>query len=130
MATQQDITNFVNRHFGMPLPPHRWPTLDQIGAPARPPTSSAEECAQALVQDEEFRALQLGTWLNTPNGEVISAAVQAALPPPYNAEVRVITDGLRLAAEMQRRQGWKTAGGIFGVGAVVMILTILARSGS
>ena len=38
---------------------------------------SAGQVADALLADAEFRALRLGTWLNTPSGEGVAAAVMA-----------------------------------------------------
>jgi len=121
MATQQDITDFVQRRFS--APPMGG---SQLG---RPPTTSAEACAAALVRDGEFRALQLGTWLNTPDADVIMAAVQAALPPPFSTEVRVIADGLKLAADMQRKEGLKVAGVVAGGGIAVFLVSFLGRRG-
>lgn len=129
MATQQEITSFVTRRFGLPLPAGPWPTLDHAVAGPRPPTTSAEDCARALVRDEEFRALQLGTWLNSPDGEVIAAAVQAALPQPYGYEAKVIIEGLQIAAKEQRRQGLKTAGVVSLIGLGGLLLTIFGRPG-
>ena len=38
---------------------------------------------QRQAKDVEFRALKIGTWLSTPDGELIAAAVEALAPPPY-----------------------------------------------
>jgi hypothetical protein len=37
---------------------------------------SAGQVGDALLADAEFRALRLGTWLNTPSGEGVAAAVE------------------------------------------------------
>jgi hypothetical protein len=132
MTTQNEITAFVTRRFGPQLPLSQpWAGLGNQPLVPRPPTISAGDLAGFLLQDAEFRSLQLGTWLNSPDGELIAAAVEAALPPPLNREVRVIAEGMRLAAEAQRREGQQTAGAlslaVLCAGAAAMIATLLRR---
>jgi hypothetical protein len=64
---------------------------------------SAEEIAGQLYADANFRALQLGTWLNTPDGELLAAAVEALTPPPYQQDIELLVEALQLAAKMQQR---------------------------
>lgn len=133
MTTQNELSAFVVRRFG-PQVGVTQPWTGQLSRPAvgRPPTSSAEDVAGFLVHDAEFRSLQLGTWLNSPDGQLITAAVEVALPPPFNREVRVVAEGMRLAAEAQRREGQQTAGALslaaLCAGAAAIIGTILRRA--
>jgi hypothetical protein len=71
---------------------------------------SVEELAEAMLQDEGFRALHLGNWLGTTDGQIISEAVGLAIPLQYGAAYDVAVEGLQLAASMQQKEGRKTAG--------------------
>src|SRR5207248_2691590 len=71
---------------------------------------SPEEIAEELLALVEFRALGLGTWLGTVEGEVITAAVEQVLPPPYRYDGELLVEGLKLAARLQEREGRRTAG--------------------
>jgi hypothetical protein len=45
------------------------------------PRPSTWELADELLGIAGFRALQLGTWLATPDGEMLTTAVEAVSPP-------------------------------------------------
>ena len=79
-----------------------------------------EQYAQVLLGDAEFRGLQLGTWLGTTDGEVISQAVEQIIPPFYRPEYDLMVKGLTLAASLQAQEGQQVAGkvalGVIGVG--------------
>ena len=47
---------------------------------------SAGQVADALLADAEFRALRLGTWLNTPSGEGVAAVVMALTAAPFKQD--------------------------------------------
>ena len=53
----------------------------------------------------EFRALKLGTWLLTPDGQVLAEAVELVTPPFYRADVELLIDALQIAAKQQHREG-------------------------
>lgn len=61
---------------------------------------TASEIAKALLADAEFRALKLGTWLNTPDGELLAAAV-VTLAPPHQEDANLLIEALQLAAQQQ-----------------------------
>ena len=69
-----------------------------------------EQYAQVLLGDAEFRALQLGTWLGTTDGEVISQAVEQIIPPFYRPEYDLMVNGSTLAASLQSQEGQHVAG--------------------
>ena len=72
-----------------------------------PPISqvrSAEHLAEELFADAGFRALKLGTFLKTPDGQLLAAAVGALAPPPYRQDIALLVQALRLAAGMQQEQ--------------------------
>ena len=68
------------------------------------PAVTAEQVARQLYADTQFRALELGTWLNTPDGKAISAVVGSLLPYPYRQEAAIVVEALRLAAKWQRNR--------------------------
>ena len=84
-----------------------------------------------LLGDAEFRALQLGTWLGTTDGEVISQAVAQIIPPFYRPEYDLMVKGLTLAASLQAQEGQQVAGkvalGVIGVGLFFAGLAYLNR---
>jgi hypothetical protein len=65
---------------------------------------SPEEIAVELISNAEFQALRLGTWLNTPQGQAVAAAVEAISPPLYREDVKLITEALMLAARTQQKE--------------------------
>jgi hypothetical protein len=42
-----------------------------------------EQFRRELLEDSEFRALKLGSWLNTTDGKLIEEAVSMVIPPAY-----------------------------------------------
>lgn len=71
-----------------------------------------EKFVQDLLADPEFKLLQLGSWLETTDGEIISEAVELVIPPIYRSEYKFVVKGLKLAAEAQRKEGRRAAGRI------------------
>lgn len=108
MTSSPQIIQFVSARFGNPNEVGWRP----VASPRPPPlpTSTVQECAAFLVRDAEFRSLQLGTWLNTPDGRLIESAVEQALPFPFNREAALISQAMRLAAERQHAEGIAKAG--------------------
>jgi len=83
------------------------------------PEPLPEKVAEDLLAIAEFRALQLGTWLGTADGQLIAEAVEMATPPIYRADVELLIDGLTLATLIQQREGQKIAGALV-LGVVVL----------
>lgn len=92
-------------------PPRAW-----LEAMARqlPPL---EQFRRELLEDAEFQALNLGSWLGTTDGQIIADAVSAVIPPIYGPAYQLAVKGLTLAAEDQARAGKETAGKI-ALGAI------------
>jgi len=65
---------------------------------------SAGQVADALLADAEFRALRLGTWLNTPLRGGIAAAVMALTAVPFKQDIDLLIEGLQLAARRQQAE--------------------------
>jgi hypothetical protein len=84
---------------------------------------TAEQIADALLADAEFRALKLGTWLNTPSDEVIAAAVSVLSPPPYKQDIDLLIEALQIAARRQHDEArQKLAIGLLGGAALAIAL--------
>lgn len=84
---------------------------------------TAEQIADALLADAEFRALKLGTWLNTPSGELAAGAVTALAPPPYREDIDLLIGALQLAAQKQQAEArQKLAVGLLGGAALAFAL--------
>ncbi len=131
-ATQEQITRFLDSYIASwPRSPY-WPGEWYHGAGwIQPPVASRTtptELAQDLVANAEFRALQLGTWLNRPDTELITAAVEAITPPPYREDIELITEALKLAARAQRGEGIGRA--LLTSGAAAGLTLLLAASKS
>lgn len=83
---------------------------------------SAEEVAQWLLNDGEYRALKLGTFFGTPEGEMLAEAVAALAPPPYERDAELLIAALRLAsAEQQREQRRKIFAGVAAGGVAALL---------
>jgi hypothetical protein len=72
--------------------------------------STVEELARIFLADAEFKAIQLGGYLETPDGQLLARAVQLALPYPYRAQVAFVVAALELAADLQRKEKRVNAG--------------------
>lgn len=124
MASQEEIANFLDS-FIDDWP--RDPTWNAGPFPFRPrpamaTTIDADRLAERLLATAEFRALRLGTWLNTPDGELIAAAVEQLTPPPYRMDIELLTEALKLAAKRQQTAERERA---FGIGLVTAIGAVL-----
>lgn len=111
MTKQQQIAQFLDRRVSWPrmLGPQPWLPYPYT-VPAPRPT--VDELARELLSDSEYRALQLGTWLNTTNGQIISEAVEMVLPPFYRQDAELLVEALQLAAKLQAQEGQDKAGKI------------------
>ena len=93
------------------------------------PLPSPDDYARTLFTDGEVRALQLGTWLGTTDGEIISQAVAQVIPPFYRPEYDLLVNGLTFAAKLQAQEGQFTAGMIaLGVIGVTLITSGIAST--
>jgi hypothetical protein len=93
----------------------------------RPPIAraSAAELAGRLLASAEFRALGLGTWLGTLDGEFLTGAVEAVSPPFYRQDEELLVDALKLAAKMQSDN--QRMAGVFALGAIALGLFLISR---
>lgn len=136
MTKQEEIAAFVERNVTWPrgrfffreeLFPWEQIHYQYSGDPQqiRP---KVETVATEFLRNAEFRALRLGTWLGTAQGEVISQGVEMVSPPFYRQDIELLVDALQLAAKMQNK---KIAGLVaFGAIGSVAALALIAGSGS
>jgi hypothetical protein len=116
---QQQITAYLDKFTG------QWPRHGRAWYGQRTMASvyTAGQIADALLADAEFRALRLGTWLNTPSGELLTAAVTALTPPPFQQDIALLVEALHLAAQRQQAEArQKIAVGVLGGAALAIAL--------
>jgi hypothetical protein len=130
MATREEVAQFLEEFIG-DWP--RDPTWQGGPFPFRPLPAmayqiSAEELADQMFEAVGFRALRLGSWLNTPDGALMAAAVELLTPPPYKVDAKLLVDALKIAATKQRSTELEKAVGIGLVAAIGAV--ILSGSGN
>ena len=106
MSNQEQITEFINRYvtslprcYGPPRFSLAWCGGWNQGRPM------AKDIAKEFLGCAEFRALRLGTWLGTTDGEIITQAVEMVVPMFYAEDVALIVEALKLAAAAQQEKG-------------------------
>lgn len=99
-----------------PRPTSRPPFTFRVSPPIAL-ARTAEQIAEELLGDAEFKALKLGTFLSTPDGQLLAAAVQALTPPPYREDIDLLLQALQLAAQRQHEAARET----FTKGVVVAL---------
>ncbi|MGO9197985.1 MAG: hypothetical protein ACLQK4_12770 [Acidimicrobiales bacterium] len=120
---QQRLTAFLNRHITFP---RRWGGVPSYGRSLPAQRPSKQELAQQLLASAEYRALGLGTWLGTPEGEFFTEAVEAVSPPFYRQDEELLVDGLTLAANMQSQN--QRAAGALALGVIVLAALLFPRA--
>lgn len=116
MNKQEQIAEFLDAHIAWPRvvygferwdaePPCGWPVYN----PALAVRPSVDELARELLGITEFRALQLGTWLSTTDGQVVAEAVEMVTPPFYSEDVELLVAALQRAAQLQQVEGQRAA---------------------
>jgi hypothetical protein len=122
----KQIAAFVANHreFAPYVPRDDYP--HGIWAPESSPSESAEELAEAMVEDVGFQAVQLGGFLKTPNGKLIAEGVGLALSPADRPVFNLAVDALTLAAEKQQTISPKQVG--VGVVCAALVLWLLSSA--
>jgi hypothetical protein len=87
---------------------------------------TAQQIAEELFADAEFKALKLGTFLNTPDGQLLASAVEAITPMPYRQDVALLIDALQLAAKMQQDAAREALvkGAMVAIGAAAVVALV------
>jgi hypothetical protein len=119
-ARCNQIADFLQRRTDL-VPQARTMSWRLTGSPITP-----EQLAHNLLSDAEGRSLQLGTWLGSTDGEIISHAVAMVIPPMYQPEYNLLVRALTLAAKRQREEGQEQAGrlSLAIAGAALFVLVV------
>jgi hypothetical protein len=131
-AREEQIAAYLRTNPPFPLvaappPPYVRVGLTGYGPPQRP---TAGEIGRWFLRDAEFRALELGNWLGTTDGEIIAGAIESFLPPLYREDAELLVDALKFAAALQQTEGREVAGAwALGSIAVAGILWFGIKSG-
>jgi hypothetical protein len=109
-SRQQQIAEFLNSYV-TELPRCYSPWRQSLSSTFMWPNyrPSAEQVAQELLGVAAFRALQLGTWLRTTDGQILVEAVEMVLPMFYAEDVQLLVDALTIAAATQQAEGKQKA---------------------
>jgi hypothetical protein len=118
-AARRALTAFLGEFTdGWPRQPVQFGGLYPLRRPPVAQQFTPEQLAEQLLASTAFRALRLGTWLSTPKGEFIAAAIEALVPPLYQMDIDLLIDAVKLAAKAQQREARDKA---VGIGLVVAI---------
>jgi hypothetical protein len=127
VTNQEQLIAFLDQHITFPRAPGPYATaLYAMSWRTGAPRPTAEELAQQLLALAEFRALQLGTWLSTPDGQFLTETVEMVTPPFYRADLELLIDALQIAArEQQHRERRNLA---LGVAVFAMIAIVIGAT--
>ncbi len=129
MTKQEEIAAFLDQHVQRCITPwasYSYPYRGAYGYSFIPrPRSTAEELGQHFYEMAEFKALGLGSWLGTTEGQIITEAVGMLAPPLYRDDVDFLVSALQYAALLQQVEGRRQAGNVaLGVIGVALILAL------
>ena len=138
MTKQQELAEFLHQRiawarmvspFGPWASAYSW-SYPSYGYQIQRPT--AEQLANELLSIAEFRALQLGTWLGTTDGQILTQAVEMVAPPFYRQDVELLVEALKLAASIQQSEGQRVAGkmALGAIGLSLLVAGVFAAGSS
>lgn len=105
-----------------PQPPQPWDYSYPVHAAPLASQHTASDVAGWLLADAGFRALKLGNWLSTPDGQLVTDAIEMLAPAPYAQDAQLLAEALQLAARQQQADArTKIAAAIAIGGAVIAI---------
>jgi hypothetical protein len=109
------LDSWVRDHPGWAYRQQGWTTVAR----------SATEVADLPLTESDLLAVDLATWLNGPDGQLITAVVEWVLPGPQHAQVQLLVSAVTLVAEARQRQqravASRVAVGVL-VGALLVVL--------
>jgi hypothetical protein len=126
MGTKEQLVEYLRAYV------QRWPRAEPVLFGLRVPPSmadqhTAEEIAEQLVSDVAFRAIRFGTWLSTPQGQIVAAAVEALAPPLVARDIELLTAALNLAVKSERERRTKDLAGKAVAAAGVLLLAFAIK---
>jgi hypothetical protein len=94
-----------------------------LAPPFREPYPQARQIAEELLEESEFEALGLASWLRSPDGRLIAQGVAFAIDPVYRPEYDLAVNALQVAARLQYERGAdkRAAGVIALIGTAVLV---------
>jgi hypothetical protein len=118
-AQQQALIKYLEQaNFG--LPRFVDPEIYFItGATQQQPP--VKELVEFFLNDAKFQALKLGTFLGTPEGKLLTASVEAVMPPFYATDVSVIVEALTDATRAQTHLARVRALLVGGFGTALLV---------
>lgn len=125
MSTQQqyELALFLDQHVNLPRINAFYPVSWRVAYTRPTPNDLAEQ----LLETAEFQALRLGTWLDTPDGQLLAEAIEMVSPPFYRADVDLLIEALQIAAKEQQHRGRKNVA--LGIAALAIVGMLLGSSG-
>jgi len=81
-----------------------------------------DEFARELLESAEFRALQLGSWLMTPEGDLFETVAAQLISPAFVPQFRLVVRALELAAQQQHERKKRRVA--LGVGGAVVAFSL------
>jgi hypothetical protein len=105
-----------------PQPPQPWDYSYPMHAAPIASQHTADDVAEWLLADAEFRALKLGNWLSTPDGELVMTAIGMLAPAPYAQDAQLLAEALQLAARRQQDDARKKIFAAIAIGGAVVAI--------
>jgi hypothetical protein len=102
----------------------QWPKRDNYNWVLQSPVAgqwNVAEVAGMLIADAEFKALRLGTWLSTPDGQLLASAIEKLAPAPFAEDTQLLIEALQLAAQMQQADARRKILAGVAVGGVIAL---------
>lgn len=107
-------------------PAYRYQPAWLDAATAISDSQRVQNLAASFLGDAEFQALKLGTFLTTPDGQVLLEAIEMAIPGTSAGEVQLLAAALELAAGWQQNGLRTQAEGLaFGVVIIALVSLVL-----
>jgi hypothetical protein len=97
---QYELADFLNAHLNLP----RDQGIHRVSWRVTQRRPTANELAEQFLRLAEFQALRLGTWLSTPEGELLIEAVEMISPPFYRTDIELIVEALQIAAKNRQHR--------------------------
>lgn len=120
---EEQIAAYLRANPPFPLVAASGPHYVHLPGYGPPPRPTIEEIGRWFLQDAEFRALELGSWLGTTEGKIIAGAVESFLPPLYKQDAELLVKSLHFAAVLQQSEGREVAGA-WALGSILVAAVI------
>jgi hypothetical protein len=126
VADHQQVADFIQQRvtLGRVRPGAELRSLSYYPTPYYgAPLPTVEQAGESFFQDAEFRALQLGGFLNTPGGDFLEQAVELVVPRVLAPEFDLLVEALKYASA--RQQGDTRGKAALAVGGTLLVAAII-----